>query len=385
MAETIGEFFSEILSDISSPTIVIFVIAVAIFTILGMNFLIPYLYQVLNIAYFAYPVSRCMAKQASLIKGEKLKSLVDSQDTQEVVNNLEGTEYVDLQQKYLKKTDIDYFLNCNLAETYSSLYTMAPEHVKDVFHTLKYQIDVFNLKNIFLAQKNQSKNIQLIEDGNLYQMIDELKETEGAELFSKLNNTPFYNLSNIYESNKYDITRLDYMMQKTLYSKIWALLRSLSNEDSKAIKHFVATKSEIYNINLVIRKIIDNKTKDDLKEFILPFGYDIAPWKVENMLELTNLDEVVGELKTTFYGKYLQKALDEYQKNENIHQFELSLMRAYEKAAHNISMTYHLWIGPMIGYIMLKEIEMNNLRTIFVSKDLMLNSDDIYKYLVIPN
>ena len=55
------------------------------------------------------------------------------------------------------------------------------------------------------------------------------------------------------------------------------------------------------------------------------------------------------------------------------------------KAAHEISMAFHLWIGPMLGYMMLKEIEMHNIRTIFVAKDLMLTGDQIYEYLVTSN
>ena len=77
---------------------------------------------------------------------------------------------------------------------------------------------------------------------------------------------------------------------------------------------------------------------------------------------------VISSLDGTKYAQVLNAAVPEYNETGSIDVFEKALNRFLADAAHTYAMKQPLGIGPIIGYLTLKEQEIHNLKIIARAK-----------------
>jgi V/A-type H+-transporting ATPase subunit C len=76
------------------------------------------------------------------------------------------------------------------------------------------------------------------------------------------------------------------------------------------------------------------------------------------------------------------EALPEYEKTNSLLSLEKALDEFILRTGWDISMKHPFGIGPLMGFLSLKEVEMRNVRALAVAKEANLNHDDIRSLMV---
>ena len=145
------------------------------------------------------------------------------------------------------------------------------------------------------------------------------------------------------------------------------MLRTVATpeDDNTALLHeYVGNIVDANNIKTIIRAKADGLKYDDIEPYMISDGYQIKEWKLKDLMEAEDIAGVINGLEGTDYAPSLSEALSEYSEKESIAVFDDSLDKYVNKTAKNISLKNQFGIGPMIGFLHKKEIEIKNLKII---------------------
>jgi len=97
-------------------------------------------------------------------------------------------------------------------------------------------------------------------------------------------------------------------------------------------------------------------------------GYQIREWKLKDLMEAEDVSSVVSGLEGTDYAPMLSESLTVYSETGSIATFETALDNHISETAKNIALKNQFGIGPMIGFLNRKEVEIKNLKIIVRGK-----------------
>ena len=277
------------------------------------------------------------------------------------------TEINELGSEYDGAELIEKALNLNLANTYENLLKVASDDAKPIIRVYLRRFDIINIKRIIRwKETDQSENIEhiLYPIGTLGLGFEEIRENSVEEILEDLN---FENSRVDYrtEIEKCDKPREVEACLDRLYSEE---LRDLADSSgSKEFQKFV--KDEQFNQDLKIalrlkrygvekKEILERlfNHKDELEELLQAESFEDA---LELAGEMTELEA------------------------ENLEEFEQELDRDRLQRALNALHREPLGLSSTIGYIVAKEIEIENMRMIARAKETGIqNTETIKKNLV---
>ena len=98
---------------------------------------------------------------------------------------------------------------------------------------------------------------------------------------------------------------------------------------------------------------------------------------IKGLLEVDSVDNVVAALEGTRYYQPVLGAVPEYESTGSVLPIELALDGHLVRVGKDISITQPFGIGPAIGYLSLKEMEIRNVRTLARGIESGLSADEI--------
>ena len=106
--------------------------------------------------------------------------------------------------------------------------------------------------------------------------------------------------------------------------------------------------------------------KEQPEKYLLPCYYKLRKDYLERCLKSKTISELVGKLSESNYGKILTGALPEYEKTNSLLPFEIKLKRHVLERNKLALQGDPFHLGTLLGYLKLKELEVENLRIIAV-------------------
>lgn len=97
-------------------------------------------------------------------------------------------------------------------------------------------------------------------------------------------------------------------------------------------------------------------------------GYQLREWKLKDLMESQDVTGVISSLEGTKYADVLTELLPEYNETGSVAIFEKALDKFLVDSAKSASMKKPIGIGPIIGYLSQKEVEIRNLKVIARAK-----------------
>lgn len=365
----------------------LFTVAIAVAVVIGLIIFVPILIRVIEIANYAYASSRIQVMASRIIPEEKLREMIEASSLAEVVAALETTEYSPYLREIMEERSeaIERALNRHTADVYNDIAMMVPQNLKKIFVMLLRKWDVYNLKlilrGVYAERSPDEIRADLVPVGELEQSrISEIAEARSVEeIVSNLDGTLYSTLAEslqVFDQTK-NLTILEAKLDKILYEDTWKDVTSQPLDDNLlALKSFVATNIDVANLKFLFRAKKDGLPAGSIEGFLVGGG-DLSENLLRGILEVDTVDNIVAALENTKYYPSVLDAVPEYESTGSILPIELALDGHLVRVGKGISISQPFGIGPAIGYISAKEMEIRNVRTLARGIEAGLPPDEI--------
>ncbi len=328
-----------------------------------------------------YTYHRAHGLKTRLLTREDYQKLLQTKTLEEVIDYLIKINYDEelskLPREELTVPRIEKVLMQNWVNHVYLLYSTATVgELRNLIYSYARVFEVENLKKIILWKAKRKpfrkEDLQylipiprrlatinfeaLAKTRDLKQLIDYLELTIYGE-----------NLKNALE--KYEETKQVLFFEKALeesYREVmFKTTLRLSGTEKELTERYYKTRFILKNLMVIFVLKSAGYTQKEIRELIIPFRGDELLKKV---LKAKTTQESLKILSSAKYWKMMETAAEEYEKTREIGFIEDTVTRALENLAIELMEKDYFGIGFLFGYLILKEIEIQNLVKIINSK-----------------
>ena len=369
----------------------LFVLAgIAIFLVI-MIFLIRYFSE---IDPFAYVNARVRSMESRLLKDHKINELIESAGTTELIGFLEDTDYGPYLSEVMGQSEdpviVEKALDIHLAHVYQTLANISPDGARKILKLLEKKFDVKNIKTLLRAKyvglDAEETFKLLIPLGTIPESkLRELSETKAIEeIVSALEGTGYSSVHSEgltqYEQNG-KLTTLEMSLDKLILENLWKNV-SVDGTEKDLFKEFIGTMIDIENLKIILKGKADGLSSEAISNYTTSKGYELASWKLKELADVESIEGVISSLEGTKYAPLMTENLEEFEKVKSVYVFEKALDSYLVKMGKKLSLRQPFGIGPIIGLITSKELEIRNLKIIIKGKIEGLSASEIREILV---
>ena len=323
---------------------------------------------------YGYAVARCRAMESRLLDAQAFSRLLDAYDITSFFKILSETAY----GKYIansENSNIDVILEQVLQDTYDEFDSFIPD--ENLTAILKLPYDFHNikviLKSILAAQTSTEKRWSLLTYlGSVApEAFIEAFETEHFRDLPKFFAKTCEEIWQPLQDLNVNMLELEQKLDKALYAQMLTLAEELK---SKEIVEWVKLKIDAENLRSLLRL----KRFAFQKDKALPFLYEDGNVPVKNMIQLLDEDVLLWEtsLENERVGRVFEKVklLDNFSKDIvtlecAIDNFLLETIRQSRYSADSPA--------NILAFLWGKELEVKNIRVIYVSKSLAQSREEV--------
>lgn len=382
------ESITSIITTLGFPSLESFLgVLFLILAVIGAVVVISTVKPVLDIFPYTYPNARVRARMGRLFTEKQLSEVIEAENLDEVKNYLGGVpEYTN----YIDKYPLEKALDTQLAETYDLVARIVPDSIKEVFRVLLRKWDIRNIKSIITAKEaalSREETMDLVVPfGELSEILDRLVDAKNiTELITSLEGTDYAPILEdalpAYQKTKM-ILPLEASLDKYLLDRLLKAVMNPYDENTTILHSYIGTQVDATNIKIILRSKVDGLKFEDIQPYMTLDGYQVREWKLKDLMEAPDVEGVVSGLEGTDYAQTLADALPEYSKTGSIAPLEVALDNYIMKLVKTLSRKKPFGLGPIIGFLNKKEIEVKNLKVIVRGKREGFSASKIRELLI---
>jgi len=328
---------------------------------------------------YAYSNTRVKGMKTRLLKKEDYSGLLRCKKVTDVVSLLEHTVY----RKEIssiedhKVSTVERALLEHLVNSLKKLKELAPGDVDDIFDALRFKYEVGNIKTILNA-KISGMDVEDIRSYIFYpiqqhELLTSLIEAEDVDALVKVLLKEGFRMNKsleVYKEKKTPIPLLT-TLDKNYYARLWKCFSmwDFFKSNRQIAKDLVGLEMDCTNILTLLRA----KT----------YGYDAKPlllpnYKIQILMDALVKAETPEQVKSLLSETIFKQCL-----GDTLVESEMATKRFMAKRYRRLTIKDPLDVGVMLGYMRLKEIEVENLVVICNAVANGLDEKEIEKLLVI--
>jgi len=282
---------------------------------------------------------------------------------------------------------LEEMLQKHQATLYNEIMGMMPKKIKDAFSYLSQELEVNIIKSLLRdihAQKpTEQISLQLIstqelQEEKLKRMSESRTITEMVPLLESTTYEPLFEALPAYEQSK-RLNLLESLLDKIITQNTWKAISS--RRDLSLIQDYFATKIDLLNLKVLLRAKRDRLSWDEIETFLLPQGNIFHQAKI-SYGEEEDIRGFISSLETMPFYHSLMEVLPEYENTRSLLPLEKALDEFLLRMGWEISLKYPFGIGPLMGFLALKEAEMRNIRAIAIAQEANMDHDEIRLLMV---
>jgi len=365
------------------------IIVIGMVLLLSLPLLIFLAKTVQNITPYLYMNARLKAKEGKLITKTQLEEMVSAHSLSEISSLLEGTPYgSEMHGLMINNAEtLEEVLQKHQAVLYNEIIAMMPEKIKDTFSYLSQELEVNTIKSLLRdihAQKSteqitlQSISTRELQEETLKRMSESRSIAELVPLLEGTTYAPLIETLPAYERLK-KLNTLTSLLDKIILTNTWKVISS--RRDLSLIQEYFVTKIDILNFKVLLRAKRDRLSWDEIENFLFPQGNLFHQAKT-NYGEEEDIRGLISSLETTPFYHSVIEVLPEYERTQSILPLEKVLDEFLLRTGWEISLKHPFGIGPLIGFLSLKEAEMRNVKAVAIAKETQLDHDEIRSLMV---
>jgi len=307
---------------------------------------------------------------------------MDAPDMHQLIQELLQTEYApDLEEALIKgrgSAEVSEALRHNLVRTYRKVFGFLNEEARDICGTLLGRWDVFNIKTI-LRGKHVHLSSGEISEGLL--PVGALTQVDLDGLLSQSDIRGVVDTATTWElpqasamregynryQNSGELADLELSLDR--YYAQWAAQKLGRRQRNYAMgRRILGMQVDILNLVMVFRVARENLTPEQSADYFLLGGKDVDLEKYQELAALSDIDDVLDNLRGTHFGKVLEEAALHYFESMSISTFERALEDYFTRKVIAVGSTDPLGAGIPIAYLWGKQNEVTNVRIITKAK-----------------
>jgi V/A-type H+-transporting ATPase subunit C len=347
---------------------------------------------------YAYANARSKALQSDLLSSAKLESLGGMKDFDEIVHELNLSPYKDdlanLSVKYSGADLLEAAIHRNLARSLKTVIALTPRDAKNVISLILGTWDIRNI-NLIIASKALGYSFGSQSDTFLFSSHDyPLGPIAGALTYYDLKNLiDMKEISQVVEwvgtrfgtdfepaLEKYrtdgDIGPLLLQIELTYLRKLVTAMSGRSGTDTRVVGALKARIDE-KNLIAILKAKQRNLNAMDVPRFTVEGG-NISKQTLSDLFRAGGVEELVENLKP-YYD--ITDGLGEY-RNRGLVALENLLVRKITQKTITSLRVAPPSISSIVAYILLKELEIENLTKIIRGKENEVSETEIKASLV---
>ncbi len=330
---------------------------------------------------WAYIVARVKVMKKRLIPSEEYRKLLNM-EFDEIVRYLEETEYKkeidELAYKYSGPRLLDFALTLNLSRTYKKIQDISVGTAKELITQYLKRWDIWNIINI-IRGKIANVSPEEIEESLIpvgeytIDFYKSLIPKDLGEIVKAFEGTPYYGaLSKIGNA---PLSTIEDELYKTYYAN---LVRQKPRDFAfKLFLDFIRMEIDIKNVKTILRLKREDIPSDEIIKRIIPGGFELSTQEATKLATM-EWDELVKALEGYWFWKGVGSLGD-----KELSRIEIKFDKAWMEVVAKRASNYPLSILPVLQYMVLKKIEVDNLRTLGWGKWKGVPAEEIEEQLVI--
>lgn len=210
--------------------------------------------------------------------------------------------------------DIEVALNDVYIKLIGRIISYTPVNMKRFLRNYLLKYEIRNIKNIILgtilemntheklSMVNQTAEIYL-NNTDFIKGLTEIASLDQIQLYMK--NTKYNRAIRegiLYFKNENEVFVLEAFLDQLYYENLKKELRMLNKKEKEMISLYVKYTTEIYNLNMIYRGIINKIDPKLLSQFLVDNFLFLDKDKLKNLINLKNTDDFVLRL-TQYYKK----------------------------------------------------------------------------------
>jgi V/A-type H+-transporting ATPase subunit C len=383
--------YSTLMNFDKNPLTLLIVIATVVIVLIVIVWITK---MVIDLAPYAYVNARIRSKEAKLLDDAKLNELIESGSLEELVGLLEDTDYgeyvAEVMNELKDPVAVEKALDMYLADLYALMYRISPDGAKNVLKVFAKKFDIKNIKTLirakFVGLDAEETYSLLIPLGNIpVEKLKELAEVKTVEeVIRGLDGTEYFKvlqeeLSNYEQAST--IIGFELALDRYYLESLRKTIMTEGKEED-LFREFVGTMIDVENLKVILRGKADGLSADEIGKYVSLTGYELASWKLKDLMSAGGIEGVLSSLEGTSYADVLAEAMEEFEKTKSIYAFEKALDKFVLEKGKKLSTRKPFGVGPIIGLIVSKELEVKNLKAIIKGKIENLKPEEIRSLLI---
>lgn len=334
-----------------------------------------------------YLITRTHGLYTHLLTQDMYKTLLKTKDLNNLVEYLfksdYGSEISKIPSGEISASTLSKVIYSVLTSRFYHLLTIAPSDVKEFLGLYAERFIIENIKRILRAKHSLTKitSEALIPIPREYALINFSAMIESATLqdsLELLKATKYYQILEWFSVyRKYNIvTILECLLDKIYFERLWKVAEKLP--DSRELKAILGIEIDLRNISL----ITDLRARDISPETILSISLRPVRLKSEDIAQMSKarLDTIPDILMRTSYQNLAQRLRDIIE-SKRLEQIDYIITNELYNQTKTIMLRYPSSFSYVIGYLIMAEIEAQNLIALITGKELKLQEEKIRETL----
>lgn len=346
---------------------------------------------------YGYSNARLKGMKSHLLPMKVLEDLLHEPQVSGIMNRLANTPYrLQIEQASLKGDDasaVDEALRLNLAADYRKVLGFLNEEAYELALTVLGRFDVMNIKTVL-----RGKHVQIPPDEVISNFIPagRLTDVELQELVRQPDiracidllatwevpyaRTLMQEMRNYVESE--DLSYLELAIDKHYFADAEAATQR-RGANAELARRMVQTQIDVVNLLTILRMLKADLEATESERMYIAGGGQIGHDMFVRLSQMSDIDELLDQLRGTGYGRILEEALVPYLEQGSLSVLERALEQMLMKRTVGLSHKDPLGLGVVLAYVFLKQNEVTNLRIIVKGKAVGMPERRIREELVL--
>lgn len=341
-------------------------------------------------AKYAFLSAYLKGEESKVVTSDHVDRMLKASDIQEALGIIRETDVGDYLEESTVKTfdDLDEYLWRYFAQriSYVESFKLLPKDIQKLLRAYIVKYDVLNIKaalqNISTGKKSRMIAMGIIHNNGL---LDELSTAENTsviiELLIKCKLEDYVPALEGYKVEGGAKSKL--LAETTLDSEYYKSMLSMARhiKDGPVLSKAFGLIMDLTNLQISLRAIIEG-IGPDAAEGTIPGGYMITDKAIRDLLSL-KLTDMPQRLENPQYRHVAEEVLSSYENTKSITAVEEIIDKHKFRLLKEILSPRVLSPLVMAWYLILKEVEIRNLRLILKTIADGAATEEIREYLVL--
>ena len=341
---------------------------------------------------YAYTVARVKAKKSLLLGDEDYNKMLQM-SVPEISRYISESGYQKEMNELASSLDgldlLEHATNANMAKVFSSILEASQGELKTMVAAYLEKWDIWNLKVILRGKSYgldaESIKEDLVPAGSLgVEELDKLLSLDTDEdvlaLFSKLEKVTIpQDVMNSYRETK-NLGEIEDFLDKFHYTRLLASIKP-DSRPTKMFEEYVRKEIDVRNLETILKLKAEGIHGETVMKYIIPGGKQVDKRYAAQLANAETIAAAASDLQQFEFYDIIKDLVES--DSVNLRQV-VTEMKRYEIAqAKKFSHLYPLSVIPVLDYMIHKEIEVGNIRTIARATESGLDKEVIKGLLVI--